>query len=71
MSSRDSLLGDGKVMKIVKEKGAGIDIIHTTTRKVKSTFFALHCLNCEHLVSHKESKVNFKVECKAEKCDKQ
>ena len=57
-------------MKKIVKVGAGIDIIHTTTRKVKPTFFALHCLNCENLVSNKECKVNFKVECKAERCDK-
>jgi len=58
-------------MKKIVKVGAGIDIIHTITRKVKPTFFALHCFNCEHLVSHQEGKVNFKVECKAERCDKE
>lgn len=57
-------------MKIVKSTGAGIDIIYTTTRKAKPTFFALHCFNCEDYVSHKEDKVNFRVECKAKRCDK-
>jgi len=58
-------------MKKIVKVGAGIDIIHTTTRKVKPTFFALYCMRCEHYFNHEEGKVNFKVECKAERCDKQ
>jgi len=58
-------------MKIVKAKGAGIDIIHTITRKVKPTFFALRCMRRKHLVSYEAfRKFNFKIECKAERCDK-
>lgn len=60
-------------MKIVKAKGTGIDIIHTTTRKVKQNFFALYCMKCSQLAGYEEplkkSQVTFKVECKAEKCD--
>jgi len=58
-------------MKKIVEVGAGIEIIHTTTRKVKPTFFALHCLKCEDYVSHVEGKINFRVECKAEGCNEE
>jgi len=58
-------------MKKIVRVGAGIDIVHTTIKKVKPTFFALHCAKCEHLVSHEVGEVNFRVECKATKCDKE
>ena len=58
-------------MKKIVKVGAGIDIIHTTTRKVKPTFFALYCMKCSQLAGYEERKVNFNVECKAERCDKQ
>jgi len=55
-------------MKKIVRVGAGIEVIHTTTRKVKPTFFALHCAKCEHLVSHEVGEVNFRVECKVKTC---
>jgi len=38
------------------------------TRKVKPNFFLFNCVKCSQLVGYEESKVNFKVECKAKEC---